>query len=252
MTIETRFGPYGGRFVPETLMPGARRADGGLRGGARRRGLPGRARVPPARLRRPPHAALPRRAADASAAARRIFLKREDLCHTGAHKINNVARPGAAREAHGQAARHRRDRRRPARRRHRHRLRPARPRVRRLHGRGGHAPPGAERLPHAAARRRRSSRSTTGSRTLKDAINEAMRDWVTNVRDDLLRHRLGRRARTRTPRWCATSRPSSARDARADARAVRRTSPMRSSPASAAAPTRWASSTPSATSRPCG
>ena len=45
------------------------------------------------------------------------------------------ARPGPAREAHGQDARGGRDRRGPARRRHRHRLRAARPRVRRLHGR---------------------------------------------------------------------------------------------------------------------
>ena len=40
----------------------------------------------------------------------------------------------------------------------------------------------AQRRPHAAARRRGRARSTRGSRTLKDAINEAMRDWVTNVR----------------------------------------------------------------------
>ena len=38
-----------------------------------------------------------------------------------------------------------------------------------------------ERLPHAAARRDGARASTPGSRTLKDAINEAMRDWVTNV-----------------------------------------------------------------------
>ena len=41
-----------------------------------------------------------------------VYLKREDLNHTGAHKINNMHRPGAAGAAHGQAARHRRDRRR--------------------------------------------------------------------------------------------------------------------------------------------
>ena len=48
------------------------------------------------------------------------------------------ARPGAAGQAHGQAAHHRRDRRRPARRRHRHRVRAVGPRVRRLHGQRGH------------------------------------------------------------------------------------------------------------------
>jgi len=40
---------------------------------------------------------------------------------------------------------------------------------------------GAERFPHAVAGSR-SPRVESGSRTLKDAINEAMRDWVTNVR----------------------------------------------------------------------
>ena len=54
----------------------------------------------------------------------------------------------------GKTPRHRRDRRRAARRRHRHGLRPLRPGVRRLHGRGGHPPPGAQRLQHEAARRR--------------------------------------------------------------------------------------------------
>ena len=68
------------------------------------------------------------------------------------------ARPGAARRAHGQAAHHRRDRRRPARRRDGDRLRALRPRVRRLHGRGGHAPPAPQRLPHEACSAPRSSR----------------------------------------------------------------------------------------------
>ena len=54
-------------------------------------------------------------------------------------------------------------------------------RVRRLHGRGRRRAPGAQRVPHAAARRRGATRSTSGSRTLKDAINEAMRDWVATV-----------------------------------------------------------------------
>ena len=39
---------------------------------------------------------------------------------------------------------------------------------------------------------------TTGSRTLKDAINEAFRDWVTTVEQHALLHRLGRWARTRS------------------------------------------------------
>ena len=39
---------------------------------------------------------------------------------------------------------------------------------------------------------------TNGSRTLKDAISEAMRDWVTNVGDTLLPAGLGARARIPT------------------------------------------------------
>ena len=44
----------------------------------------------------------------------------------------------------------------------------------------------------------------SGSRTLKDAINEAMRDWVTNVRTThyVLGSALGPHP---FPRWCATS-----------------------------------------------
>ncbi len=69
-----------------------------------------------------------------------------------------LPRPGAARAAHGQAPHHRRNRRGPARRRHRHRLRALRLRLHRLHGRGGHAPPAPQRLPHAPARRERRRR----------------------------------------------------------------------------------------------
>ena len=64
------------------------------------------------------------------------------------------ARPGAAHQAHRQDARDRRDRRRPARRRDGHRGRAVRPRVHDLHGRGRHRAPGAQRRPHAPARRR--------------------------------------------------------------------------------------------------
>ena len=48
-------------------------------------------------------------------------------------------------------------------------------------------------LPHEAARRRGARRSTSGSRTLKDAMNEALRDWVTNVHDTFYMHRHRRR-----------------------------------------------------------
>ena len=59
-----------------------------------------------------------------------ILLKREDLAHTGAHKINNALGQGLPN--------HRGDWRRPARRRSGDRLRQTRPRVHRVHGHRGH------------------------------------------------------------------------------------------------------------------
>ena len=121
-----------------------------------------------------------------------IYLKREDLNHTGAHKINNtigqallaqrmgkprvIAETGAGQ--HGVAtatvcARYR-------------------PGVCGLHGQRGHEAPVAQRLPHAPAGREGRA-GGSGSRTLKDAINEAMRDWVTQCREHLLHHRHRRR-----------------------------------------------------------
>ena len=43
-----------------------------------------------------------------------------------------------------------------------------------------------------------------GARTLKEAVSAAIRDWVTNVGNDPLHHRLGGRARRRTRRSSAT------------------------------------------------
>ena len=61
---------------------------------------------------------------------------------------------------------------------------------------------------------------TSGSATLKDALNEAMRDWVTNVRDTF--YIIGTVAGPdRTRGWCATSTRWSARGARADAGGIR-------------------------------
>ena len=162
-------------------MPALGRARGGLDRGARRPGLPRRAGRAAARLRGPAVAAVPRAAAVASTPGARVYLKREDLNHTGSHKINNalgqallarrmgkqrvIAETGAGQ--HGVATRDG--------------LRAARPRVRRLHGRRGHQAPEAQRRADGAARRDASSRSRAGTGTLKDATSEAIRDWVTNV-----------------------------------------------------------------------
>jgi tryptophan synthase beta chain len=175
-----RFGPYGGRYVPETLMEPLRELEAAY----------AEARQDPAfdaelaRLLRD-YVGRPTALTFASHLSERlgcrVHLKREDLCHTGAHKINNalgqallvrrmgkrrvVAETGAGQ--HGVAtatvcallglecvvymgvddmARQE-------------------PNVRRMRLLGAEVRP-----------------VDSGSRTLKDAINEAMRDWVTNVR----------------------------------------------------------------------
>ena len=87
--VEHRFGPYGGQYVPETLMPAlaeleaawvAAREDPGYR--AELAGL----------LRdfagRPTPLYLAERLSEL--AGREIWLKREDLMHTGSHKLNNA------------------------------------------------------------------------------------------------------------------------------------------------------------------
>ena len=64
----------------------------------------------------------------------KIYLKREDLLHTGAHKINNALGQGLLARRMGKQRIIARNRRRPARRSHRHCLRAARSRMHRLHG----------------------------------------------------------------------------------------------------------------------
>jgi tryptophan synthase beta chain len=87
--VEERFGPYGGRYVPETLIAALDELSAAW----------GEARVDPAfneRLRllhrdfigRPTPLYLADRLS--AKAGRRVYLKREDLAHTGAHKINNA------------------------------------------------------------------------------------------------------------------------------------------------------------------
>ncbi len=87
--VEHRFGPYGGQYVPETLMPALAeletawteaRADEGFRDELAEllRDYAGRP-TPLYRARRL-----------SAEAGRPVYLKREDLLHTGAHKLNNA------------------------------------------------------------------------------------------------------------------------------------------------------------------
>src|SRR5207247_6434427 len=111
----------------------------------------------------------------------RIYLKREDLCHTGAHKINNVLGQGLL-----------------AHRMKKHRVSAeagagqhgvATATVAALLGQECEVYMGAEDVERQALNVFRMKflgekviPVETGSRTLKDAVNEALRDWVTNVR----------------------------------------------------------------------
>jgi tryptophan synthase beta chain len=181
-TAPGRFGPYGGRYVPETLM------------------------VPLFELERVYELAKSDRAFQSQfqgllknfagrptplqSASRlterlggpRIYLKREDLLHTGAHKINNAIGQGLLAVKMGK------------------------PRIVAETGAGQHGVASATIAAHLGlecvvymgtedmarqalnvARMRILGAQVVGvdagSRTLKDAINEAMRDWVTNVRN---------------------------------------------------------------------
>ena len=179
--VEERFGPYGGRFVPEVLMEAldelaaawaAAREDQAFRGELDRllRDYVGR----------PTPIYLAERLSER--AGRRVYLKREDLAHTGSHKINNavgqallaqrmgkqriIAETGAGQ--HGVASATAcallglecvvymgtEDMRRQA------------PNVERMRLLGASVEP-----------------VDAGARTLKEAVSAAIRDWVTNVGD---------------------------------------------------------------------
>jgi tryptophan synthase beta chain len=179
---EGHFGVYGGRYVAETLMPAlleleeawtALRRDAGFR-----REFQGWLRD---YAGRPTRLYFARRLSERLGGAR-IFLKREDLLHTGAHKVNNtigqalvarrlgktrlIAETGAGQHGVATAT------------------------VAALFGLRCEVFMGAEDV-------RRQSLNVfrmkllgaqvrvveSGSQTLKDAMNDAMRDWIATVRD---------------------------------------------------------------------
>ena len=218
-----RFGRFGGRYVPETLMPALDELEEAY---ARLSGDPWFQRELRNALQfycgRPTPLYYATRLSDELGV--KVYIKREDLLHTGAHKINKPSvRPcwrGAWARAH-----HRRDRRGPARCRDRDR-------VRRSVGLPCEVYMGAEDIERQNAQRipmrllgREGIPVESGTRTLKDAINEAIRDWVTNVRTTYLRDRLGRGAAPLPDAWCATSSRSSA--ARPGSRSRSRRAPPR-------------------------
>jgi tryptophan synthase beta chain len=87
--LRGRYGPYGGRFVPETLVPALDRLDAGVR-----RWLKDPAFVAELEDQLATWVGRPTPLTYAATLSRRwgaeVYLKREDLAHTGAHKINNA------------------------------------------------------------------------------------------------------------------------------------------------------------------
>ena len=177
------FGRFGGRFVAETLIGPLEELAAAYDA----------ARVDPAFIAefehdlahyvgRPSPIYHAERLSDEVGGAR-ILLKREDLNHTGAHKINNTIGQALLAQPHGQDAHHRRDRRGPARR----RLARRSPRGSGLECVVYMGATDIERQKINVYRMKLLGATvvpvTSGSQTLKDALNEAMRDWVTNVRD---------------------------------------------------------------------
>jgi tryptophan synthase beta chain len=176
------FGEFGGRFVPETLVEPVEALERAYFA-AREDAAFGveLAHLLKHYVGRPTPISEAKRLTEAYGGAR-IFLKREDLTHTGAHKINNalgqallakrmgrrriVAETGAGQHGVATAT------------------------ACALLDLDCHVYMGAEDMDRQALNVFRMRllgaevcRVDAGSRTLKDAINEAMRDWVTNVGD---------------------------------------------------------------------
>ena len=180
-TIPGRFGPYGGRYVPETLVAALDELDQAY---AEAKNDPAfQARLDSLLWNyagRPTPLYFATRLTEKLGGAK-IYLKREDLLHTGAHKINNCIGQGLLAECMGKR------------------------RIIAETGAGQHgvatatvcALLGMECVIYMGEEDMRRQELnvyrmrllgadvrgvSSGSRTLKDAINEAMRDWVTNVR----------------------------------------------------------------------
>lgn len=180
--LPPKFGPYGGQFVPETLMPALIELEQAFvdaqKDAAFRREFEG---LLASFVGRPTPLTYAKRLSEQLGGAQ-IYLKREDLAHTGAHKINNAL---------GQALLVKRM---------------GKKRIVAETGAGQHGvasataaallglecvvymgvvdiarqEPNVFRMKLLGAEVRP---VTSGTQTLKDAINEAIRDWVTNVRD---------------------------------------------------------------------
>lgn len=179
-TIPSKFGAYGGQFVPEVLMPALETLEQeyleAQEDDAFQRRL---GQLLSSYVGRPTPLTLASRLT-AHCGGARIYLKREDLAHSGAHKINNALGQALLAQRMGKG------------------------RIVAETGAGQHGVASAtacallglecivymgtidiERQAPNVARMEMLGAEVnpvdSGSQTLKDAINEAIRDWVTNV-----------------------------------------------------------------------
>lgn len=180
--LPPKFGPYGGQFVPETLIPALIELEAAFVSAQNDPEFQHEFdQLMASYVGRPTPLTYARRLSEQLGGAQ-IYLKREDLAHTGAHKINNAL---------GQALLVKRM---------------GKQRIVAETGAGQHGvasataaallglecvvymgavdiarqEPNVFRMKLLGAEVRP---VTSGTQTLKDAINEAIRDWVTNVRD---------------------------------------------------------------------
>jgi tryptophan synthase beta chain len=175
------FGKYGGRFVPETLMPALEELESAYKKIRNDRGFQKELRHLQETYIGRPTALYFAKHLTLYLGGAKVYLKREDLAHTGAHKINNALGQSLLAKTMGKE------------------------RVIAETGAGQHGVATATGAAFAGLKceiymgsedMQRQSLNvfrmrllganvrevSIGSRTLKDAINEALRDWTTNVR----------------------------------------------------------------------
>ena len=203
------FGKYGGQYLPPQLEAPFAEIDQGVPRDRERRRLHRRAALPAQALPGTADAGVPR----AHPVARQ--RRRADLPQARGPQPHRRAQAqplhgrGPAGQVHGQEEAHRRDRRRPARRRAGHGRGALRPRVRDPHGRGRHREAGAQREPHAAARRHRRAGDARPARRSRRPSTRPSRPTSPTTRTPSTASAPSS-ARTRSRSWCATSRRSSA------------------------------------------
>ncbi|MBI9049214.1 MAG: tryptophan synthase subunit beta [Anaerolineaceae bacterium] len=180
--LQAKYGPYGGQFIPEVLMPAVQELEQAFLEAHQNAEFQQEFR----RLLRDyvgrPTALTYAERLSKKLGGAQIYLKREDLAHTGAHKINNALGQGLLAKRMGKQ------------------------RIVAETGAGQHGvasatvaalldmecvvymgtvdierqQPNVQRMKLLGAK---VHPVESGSRTLKDAVNEAIRDWVANVKD---------------------------------------------------------------------